>query len=93
MITENIKILKKTYKDCSNIERETLKLDKIKARDEINQLKVSVPQYEFDESDYYTVEINKYEEIFVMNCDYSFERGVEIIKKSKKLDFDEDLCF
>lgn len=92
-ITENIEILQKTYKDCSDIERKKLKLDKIRARNEISQLKVSVPQYDFDESDYNTVEINKYEEIFVMNCDYSFERGVEIIKKSKKLDFEEDLCF
>ena len=92
-ITENIEILQKTYKDCSDIERKKLKLDKIRARNEISKLKVSVPQYDFDKSDYNTVEINKYEEIFVMNCDYSFERGVEIIKKSKKLDFEEDLCF
>ena len=92
-ITENIEILQKTYKDCSDIERKKLKLDKIRARNEISKLKVSVPQYDFDESDYNTLEINKYEEIFVMNCDYSFERGIEIIKKSKKLDFEEDLCF
>ena len=92
MINEKIEILKRTYKDLSQEEKEKLKLEKIKARDKINQLKVNIPEYEFDKSDYEFLKINNYESIIILNCDYSYERGVEILKQEKKKDF-EDLCF
>ena len=92
MINEKIEILKRTYKDLSQEEKEKLKLEKIKARDKINQLKVNIPEYELDKSDYEFLKINNYESIVILNCDYSYERGVEILKQEKKKDF-EDLCF
>ncbi len=92
MINGKIEILKRTYKDLSQEEKEKLKLEKIKARDKINQLKVNIPEYEFDKSDYEFLKINNYESIIILNCDYSYERGVEILKQEKKKDF-EDLCF
>ena len=91
-MSEKIEILKRTYKDLSQEEKEKLKLEKIKARDKINQLKVNIPEYEFDKSDYEFLKINNYESIIILNCDYSYERGVEILKQEKKKDF-EDLCF
>ena len=92
MINGKIEILKRTYKDLSQEEKEKLKLEKIKARDKINQLKVNIPEYEFDKSDYEFLKINNYESIIILNCDYSYERGVEILKQEKKKDL-EDLCF
>ena len=92
MINEKIEILKRTYKDLSQEEKEKLKLEKIKARDKINQLKVNIPEYELDKSDYEFLKINNYESIVILNSDYSYERGVEILKQEKKKDF-EDLCF
>ena len=92
MINEKIEILKRTYKDLSQEEKEKLKLEKIKARDKINQLKVNIPEYELDKSDYEFLKINNYESIVILNCDYSYERGVEILKQEKKKNF-EDLCF
>ena len=38
------------------------------------------------------MEINDYETLIILDCDYSYEKGVEVLKQEKKKDFD-DLCF
>ena len=94
-IKKNIEILKKKAKGLDEEKRKNLRSEKIEARWEINQFKVAIPEYEFDDispEQVEKIEINDYETLIILDCDYSYEKGVEVLKQEKKKDFD-DLCF
>jgi len=94
-IKKNIEILQKKAKGLNEKERKNLRSEQIEARREINQFKVAIPEYEFDDispEQVEKMEINDYETLIILDCDYSYEKGVEVLKQEKKKDFD-DLCF
>ncbi len=96
-IDKNIKILEKEYRKINIQEKKALRFEKIKARGVINQFKVSIPEYEYNNlrssirNEIETRQIGKYEELIIVNCEYSYEKGIEFIKKER--DFDEDYVF
>ena len=94
-IKKNIEILKKKSKGLDEKERKKLRSEKIEARREINQFKVAIPEYEFDDispEQVEKIEINDYETLIILDCDYSYEKGAEVLKQKKEKDF-EDSCF
>ena len=94
-IEKNIEILKKKSKGLDEKERKKLRSEKIEARREINQFKVAIPEYEFDDispEQVEKIEINDYEMLIILDCDYSYEKGAEVLKQKKEKDF-EDSCF
>ena len=91
-IEKNIEILKKKAKGLDEEERKNLRSEKIEARREINQFKVAIPEYEFDDispEQVEKMEINDYETLIILDCDYSYEKGVEVLKQEKKKDFED----
>ena len=93
-IEKNIEILQKKTKGLNEKERKNLRSEKIKARREINQFKVAIPEYEFDDispEQVEKMEINDYETLIILDCDYSYEKGFEV--KIKNRDFFEDNTF
>ena len=93
-IVKNIEILKKKAKGLDEEERKDLRSEKIEARREINQFKVAIPEYEFDDispEQVEKIEINDYETLIILDCDYSYEKGFEV--KIKNRDFFEDNTF
>ena len=93
-IEKNIEILQKKAKGLNEKERKNLRSEKIEARREINQFKVSIPEYEFNDispEQVEKMEINNYETLIILDCDYSYEKGFEV--KIKNRDFFEDNTF
>ena len=93
-IKKNIEILQKKAKGLNEKERKNLRSEKIEARREINQFKVAIPEYEFDDispEQVEKIEINDYETLIILDCDYSYEKGFEV--KIKNRDFFEDNTF
>ncbi|NWO20116.1 CRISPR-associated helicase Cas3' [Leptotrichia sp. oral taxon 223] len=93
-IKKNIEILQKKAKGLNEKERKNLRSEKIEARREINQFKVAIPEYEFDDispEQVEKMEINDYETLIILDCDYSYEKGFEV--KMKNQDFFEDNTF
>ena len=93
-IEKNIEILQKKTKGLNEKERKNLRSEKIEARREINQFKVAIPEYEFDDispEQVEKMEINDYETLIILDCDYSYEKGFEV--KIKNRDFFEDNTF
>ena len=93
-IEKNIEILQKKAKGLNEKERKNLRSEKIEARREINQFKVAIPEYEFDDispEQVEKIEINDYETLIILDCDYSYEKGFEV--KIKNRDFFEDNTF
>ena len=94
MKKKNIEILQKKAKGLNEKERKNLRSEKIEARREINQFKVAIPEYEFDDispEQVEKMEINDYETLIILDCDYSYEKGFEV--KIKNRDFFEDNTF
>ena len=93
-IEKNIEILQKKTKGLNEKERKNLRSEKIEARREINQFKVAIPEYELDDispEQVEKMEINDYETLIILDCDYSYEKGFEV--KIKNRDFFEDNTF
>lgn len=93
-IKKNIEILQKKVKGLDEEKRKNLRSEKIEARREINQFKVAIPEYEFDDispEQVEKIEINDYETLIILDCDYSYEKGFEV--KMKNQDFFEDNTF
>ena len=93
-IEKNIEILQKKTKGLNEKERKNLRSEKIEARREINQFKVAIPEYELDDispEQVEKIEINDYETLIILDCDYSYEKGFEV--KIKNRDFFEDNTF
>ena len=93
-IKKNIGILQKKAKGLDEEKRKNLRSEKIEARREINQFKVAIPEYEFDDispEQVEKIEINDYETLIILDCDYSYEKGFEV--KIKNRDFFEDNTF
>ena len=91
-IKKNIEILQKKAKGLNEKERKNLRSEKIEARREINQFKVAIPEYELDDispEQVEKMEINDYETLIILDCDYSYEKGVEVLKQEKKKDFED----
>ena len=91
-IEKNIEILQKKTKGLNEKERKNLRSEKIEARREINQFKVAIPEYELDDispEQVEKMEINDYETLIILDCDYSYEKGVEVLKQEKKKDFED----
>ena len=94
-IKKNIGILQKKAKGLDEEKRKNLRSEKIEARREINQFKVAIPEYEFDDispEQVEKIEINDCEMLIILDCDYSYEKGAEVLKQKKEKDF-EDSCF
>ena len=94
-IKKNIEILKKKSKGLDKKERKKLRSEKIEARREINQFKVAIPEYEIkgiNSDQKKEIKINDYETLIILDCDYSYEKGAEVLKQKKEKDF-EDSCF
>ena len=94
-IKKNIEILKKKLKGLDKKERKKLRSEKIEARREINQFKVAIPEYEIkgiNSDQKKEIKINDYETLIILDCDYSYEKGAEVLKQKKEKDF-EDSCF
>ena len=92
---KNIEILKKKSKGLDEKERKKLRSEKIEARQEINQFKVAIPEYEIkgiNSDQKKEIKINDYETLIILDCDYSYEKGAEVLKQKKEKDF-EDSCF
>ncbi|WP_320047446.1 CRISPR-associated helicase Cas3' [uncultured Ilyobacter sp.] len=90
IIDESLEILRKRYLDDPKInkeenikKREALKLEKIRARDNIYGLTVSVGIYDRNKID--SIKFGD-EEIEITKCKYDFERGFERIKVENKKD-------
>ena len=93
-IEKNIEVLQTNTKGLSEQERKDLKAKKIEARGKINQFKVTVPEYQFKDISLKQIEkikINDYEMLIILNCDYSYEIGLQV--KSKEKNFLEDNTF
>ena len=91
-IKKNIEILKKKSKGLDEKERKKLRSEKIEARREINQFKVAIPEYEFDDispEQVEKIEINDCEMLIILDCDYSYEKGAEVLKQKKEKDFED----
>jgi len=91
-IVKNIEILKKKAKGLDEEERKDLRSEKIEARREINQFKVAIPEYEFDNISLEKVkkiEINDYETLIILDCDYSYDKGAEVLKEERNKDSED----
>ncbi len=91
-IEKNIEILKKKAKGLDEEERKDLRSEKIEARREINQFKVAIPEYEFDNISLEKVkkiEINDYETLIILDCDYSYDKGAEVLKEERNKDSED----
>ena len=91
-IKKNIEILQKKAKGLNEKERKNLRSEKIEARREINQFKVAIPEYEFDDispEQVEKMEINDCEMLIILDCDYSYEKGAEVLKQKKEKDFED----
>ncbi|MHC5218153.1 CRISPR-associated helicase Cas3' [Enterococcus sp. LJL128] len=85
-IDELVKVLQRKNKKEASIEiRETLKETKKEARAKLSQYKVDLPDYLLDYDMFVDfIEINNYETIPILNCSYSKEMGVTLIKPEKE---------
>lgn len=74
-IESYIKILK------SKIISSNDKIDKIKARSNLENFKVTIPDFEYrkiKKENIKKIKINNYENLTIIKCDYSYEKGIEI---------------
>ena len=84
-------ILNKPFdKNMSDKERKSLKIEKIKSRNSIMEFTVSLYGRIVRNAESKTLNLNKYEQIPILECDYNNKTGVEnIVFKSKKIDYSE----
>lgn len=81
VINNAIEILQTKYENTMSVEdRKRLKMDKIKARIEIEDLTLSVPLYRINQKSLEQKRINRYEAIEIFECGYSSDAGIEYIK-------------
>lgn len=79
------KVQQKNEKGYTEKERKDLKYEKRIARTKLNNFKVDLPAYTVNRSEFSTpLELNKYEEIQVLNCAYTEEIGVTLLDKEKE---------
>ncbi|NLK63016.1 MAG: CRISPR-associated helicase Cas3' [Fusobacteria bacterium] len=83
-IDENFKILEKTNKKEDSREgRKKLRREKENSKIEILEFSVNIPYYNFQKGIYVSKNLNKYEKIYIFNCDYDKEIGL-VFKKTEK---------
>ncbi|TDT67027.1 CRISPR-associated Cas3 family helicase [Hypnocyclicus thermotrophus] len=87
-IDENLEILEKVnQKDNSAEERKALRREKELAKIEILKFSVSIPYYAFKNGTYdEMIKINKYEILYIFDCEYSKDVGVSFKNKKNKID-------
>ena len=77
-IESYIKILK------SKVISSNDKINKIKARSNLEDLKVTIPDFEYrkiKKENIKKIKINNYQILTIIRCDYSYEKGIEINEK------------
>lgn len=91
IIKNNINILNKPFdKSMSEKERKSLKIEKIKSRNNIMEFTVSLYGHIVRNAESEILKLNKYEQIPILECDYNDKVGVEnIVRKNNKADFSD----
>lgn len=85
-IKEYTDILSERYdKSFDEAERKELRNRKTKARNNVMNFTLSVPQYKVYENTINTVILSQYESIPVIDCKYSDEVGIEYLKKDSEI--------
>ena len=92
-INGNIEILREKMKGLSEDDRKKLQISKIEARGELNKFKVTIPDFEYrkleksKKNEIEKIKINDYEELVVVNCGYSYEKGFEVVQEEEEDNF------
>ena len=92
-INGNIEILREKMKGLSEDDRKKLQISKIGARGELNKFKVTIPDFEYrkleksKKNEIEKIKINDYEELVVVNCGYSYEKGFEVVRGEEEDNF------
>lgn len=92
-INRNIEILREKMKGLSEDDRKKLRIRKIEARGELNKFKVTIPDFEYrkleksKKNEIEKIKVNDYEELVVVNCGYSYEKGFEVVRGEEEDNF------
>ena len=92
-INRNIEILREKMKGLSEDDRKKLRIRKIEARGELNKFKVTIPDFEYrkleksKKNEIEKIKVNDYEELVVVNCGYSYEKGFEVVQSEEEDNF------
>ena len=92
-INRNVEILKEKMKGLLENDKRKLRIRKIEARGELNKFKVTIPDFEYrkleksKKNEIEKVKINDYEELVVVNCGYSYEKGFEVVRGEEEDNF------
>ena len=92
-INRNIEILREKMKGLSEDDRKKLRIRKIEARGELNKFKVTIPDFEYrkleksKKNEIEKIKVNDYEELVVVNCGYSYEKGFEVLQGEEEDNF------
>ena len=92
-INGNIEILREKMKGLSEDDKKKLRIRKIEARGELNKFKVTIPDFEYrkleksKKNEIEKIKINDYEELVVVNCGYSYEKGFEVVRGEEEDNF------
>lgn len=92
-INRNIEILREKMKGLSEDDRKKLRIRKIEARGELNKFKVTIPDFEYrkleksKKNEIEKIKVNDYEELVIVNCGYSYEKGFEVVQGEEEDNF------
>ena len=85
-------ILKKPYsRNLDEEDKKRMRLEKVKARILIDDLSVSIPYYFRTDSNTEEIEITKYENLFIYQCEYDKKLGLRHIKEEVEDEYKEDV--
>ena len=88
-----IALLREKMKGLSEDDRKKLRIRKIEARGELNKFKVTIPDFEYrkleksKKNEIEKIKVNDYEELVVVNCGYSYEKGFEVVQGEEEDNF------
>lgn len=85
LIEEYISMLKERYtRDMSQLESANLKEKKLEARIKLDDFKLNIPLYRADKNLLYRIDIDKYEFLEILECDYDNEVGITYKTKKER---------
>ena len=76
-IFKNKKILNQKFENLSEEDKKKKVIEKIKAKEVIENFKVSVPSYLLKDREIEIFWLNNYEKLKIVNCKYTYEKGAE----------------
>lgn len=76
-ILKNKKILNQKFENLSEEDKKKKIIEKIKAKEVIENLKVSVPSYLLKDREIEIFWLNNYEKLKIVDCKYTYEKGAE----------------